>query len=214
MSDSLKQYPKLPVEDKNPTRNKIMVAALEEFNRLGLTGARVDAIAEKAGVNKAMIYYHFSSKKNLYHEIIKITIGNLVQRVSDDVEKSESLEEALLGIARNYSRLYGSTETLLPLLLRELANPDSDFINQITEMVKAIGLPQKIRDRIEERVKDGEVREIDFAQAMASFVTMNIGYFVLSPIINRVMKITDPDKFVEKRAEAVVDIFLNGIKAK
>jgi hypothetical protein len=77
-----------------------------------------------------------------------------------------------------------------------------------------MGLLQKMQARLEASTRKNEVREVDFRQALASFITMNIGYFVLSPIINRVMKITDPDEFVEKRAEAVVDIFLNGIKAR
>lgn len=214
MADYLRQNSQSPLDNKDSTRDKIMTAALDEFNRLGLSGARVDSIAKKAGVNKAMIYYHFSSKQNLYREVVKDTIGELVQRVSDDVERAESLEDALVGIARNYSRIYRTIDSPLPLLLRELASPDSIFFEQIAELIETIGLPQKIHDRLDEGIKRGELRQIDFRQAMTSFVTANIGYFVLSPIINRVMKITDPEEFVEKRAEAVVDIFLNGIKAR
>jgi len=48
------------------TPDKILKAALVEFAEYGLAGARVDRISKRAGVNKAMLYYHFSSKDNLY----------------------------------------------------------------------------------------------------------------------------------------------------
>ncbi len=53
---------------RNPQRNRqrILAAALEEFSRYGLGGARVDRIAARAGANKRMLYYYFGSKENLF----------------------------------------------------------------------------------------------------------------------------------------------------
>lgn len=48
------------------TRELILESAVKDFSQRGMEGARVDAIAESAGVNKAMIYYIFGSKHNLY----------------------------------------------------------------------------------------------------------------------------------------------------
>ncbi len=48
------------------SRNAILQAALAEFAQEGLAGARVDAIAEAAGVNKALLYYYFRDKETLY----------------------------------------------------------------------------------------------------------------------------------------------------
>jgi TetR/AcrR family transcriptional regulator len=49
-----------------PGKEKILEAALTEFAERGFDGARVDRIASEAGVNKALIYYHFKSKEELY----------------------------------------------------------------------------------------------------------------------------------------------------
>jgi AcrR family transcriptional regulator len=54
------------------TKQKITDAAIEIFSEKGFGGARVDEIAAKAKVNKAMIYYYYDSKENLFAEIIKI----------------------------------------------------------------------------------------------------------------------------------------------
>lgn len=52
--------------EEDGTRARILNVALREFSRLGLSGARIDAIAAESGLNKAMIYYHFGSKEDLY----------------------------------------------------------------------------------------------------------------------------------------------------
>lgn len=56
----------LPKAEEDGTRARILNVALQEFSRLGLSGARIDAIAAESGLNKAMIYYHFGSKEDLY----------------------------------------------------------------------------------------------------------------------------------------------------
>ena len=52
------------------TRQQILDTAKKEFAQHGLEGARVDIIAAHAKINKAMIYYHFQSKENLYQAVI------------------------------------------------------------------------------------------------------------------------------------------------
>jgi AcrR family transcriptional regulator len=64
---------KRPVQlrDAEGTRSKILDAATVEFSRLGLGGARVDAIAKRAKVNKRMIYHYFGSKDNLFLVVVE-----------------------------------------------------------------------------------------------------------------------------------------------
>ncbi|MBP9042811.1 MAG: helix-turn-helix transcriptional regulator, partial [Spirochaetes bacterium] len=60
------------------TEDKILNGALDEFAELGFDGARVDRIAARSGLNKAMIYYYFKSKENLYETIVK-NIASIIQ---------------------------------------------------------------------------------------------------------------------------------------
>jgi AcrR family transcriptional regulator len=57
--------------DAEATRSRILDAATVEFSRLGLGGARVDAIAKRAKVNKRMIYHYFGSKDNLFLVVVE-----------------------------------------------------------------------------------------------------------------------------------------------
>jgi TetR/AcrR family transcriptional regulator len=57
--------------DPERTRERILEAAIEEFAAVGFTGARVDSIAERAGVNKRMLYHYFGNKLELFRAIVE-----------------------------------------------------------------------------------------------------------------------------------------------
>lgn len=57
--------------DAEATQKRILAAAKREFARLGLGGARVDDIAEKANANKRMIYHYFGSKEDLFKKVLE-----------------------------------------------------------------------------------------------------------------------------------------------
>src|SRR5208282_280620 len=67
--------PRTTVRNLNRTREKILAAALAEFSARGFAGARVDAIARRARVNKRMLYYCFGAKQELYREILRRKIA-------------------------------------------------------------------------------------------------------------------------------------------
>jgi TetR/AcrR family transcriptional regulator len=64
---------------RNPrrTRERILSAALEEFALNGFAGARVDAIAQRAAINKRMLYHYFGNKERLFREVLRL---KMVQR--------------------------------------------------------------------------------------------------------------------------------------
>ncbi len=63
--------------DPEGTRARILAAARDEFARYGLGGARVDRIAEAAGTNKRMLYYHVGNKEGLYLAVLEATYADI-----------------------------------------------------------------------------------------------------------------------------------------
>ena len=61
----------MATRDPEATKRRILAAALREFSAKGISGARVDAIAARAKVNKRMLYYYFGSKEGLFREILR-----------------------------------------------------------------------------------------------------------------------------------------------
>ena len=73
--------------DAEATKARIFAAATTEFAERGLAGARVDAIAERANANKQLIYAYFGSKEELFAEVLRRQIEDLIEEVAIDPER-------------------------------------------------------------------------------------------------------------------------------
>jgi len=201
-------------DDPPGTLEKILEAARYEFSKHGLEGARVDGIAQRAGVNKAMIYYHFKSKDDLYFEVIRTFFGHVASGVKETVDPSAPLESVLAGIAEVYARHMNEVASVRPIMLRELANPHQEIIDEISGMLVASGLPTVILQKLTEGQAEGTVRNVNAWQATLSFVLMNMGYLLVAPLADRVMNIDNRTRFIDERKSANVDLFLYGVKVR
>ncbi|WP_118180305.1 TetR/AcrR family transcriptional regulator [Paraburkholderia phosphatilytica] len=63
--------------DPEETKRNILEVATQEFSSMGLTGARVDAIAERTNTTKRMLYYYFGSKEGLYEAVLEKVYGDI-----------------------------------------------------------------------------------------------------------------------------------------
>src|SRR5436305_9567708 len=84
------------------TRAAILAAALREFAQEGVAGARTEAIAEAARVNKALLYYYFKDKEALYGAVLDEVFGGLHQAVHEVLGKPLPPREKLLAYAATH----------------------------------------------------------------------------------------------------------------
>lgn len=103
------------------TREKILNTATKIFARKGFDGARVDEIAQKAGVNKALIYYYFKSKEEILEEIMKQFLEESLQRKQKLLERSSPIgpEELIQSSAERIFELYKGNEDVLRIIITE-----------------------------------------------------------------------------------------------
>ncbi len=85
-SDETPETPETP-----ETKEKILLAAKHEFANNGFAGARVGMIAQAAGVNKAMLFYYFGNKEQLYHEVLIQFVGSTPKHEIFDLIQKERL---------------------------------------------------------------------------------------------------------------------------
>jgi TetR/AcrR family transcriptional regulator len=199
---------------KLSTRRKILDSARVEFARHGKAGARVDRIADQALVNKAMIYYHFDSKENLYLEVVRDLFSEMTFYAERDITAEPTLELLLGVLVEIHTRLFTEVEEFKPIMFREMANPNPEVLQRIASVFAETGIPETLIRLMHEGTQRGEYRPIDPRQALVAFVTLSIGYLIMHPLVNRVLKIEDQKKFLEERKRVVVEIFLNGLKAR
>jgi AcrR family transcriptional regulator len=74
--------------DPEQTKRNILDVATQEFSAMGLTGARVDAIAERTNTTKRMLYYYFDSKEGLYEAVLEKVYGD-IRALEQDLHVSE-----------------------------------------------------------------------------------------------------------------------------
>jgi AcrR family transcriptional regulator len=114
-------------KSQTKTREKILKAAKKIFARKGFDGARVDEIAQKAKVNKALIYYYFKSKEEILEEIMKQFLEESLDRkhtlfeIPREAEKKKQVDpkELIESSAERIFDLYKGNEDVLRIIITE-----------------------------------------------------------------------------------------------
>lgn len=94
-----------PARDPEASRRKLLEAGRDAFARHGLLGARVDVIADAAGVNKQLIYYHFGDKEGLYKAVLEAAYADIRAReraLDLAALDAEAAMRALVGFTFDY----------------------------------------------------------------------------------------------------------------
>jgi TetR/AcrR family transcriptional regulator len=203
----------IPKELKS-SKERILGAALDEFAEHGLAGARVDSIAARAGVNKAMIYYHFDSKEDLYDRILVTQLESGVADLSQGITDSMALEDVLRAIARYHARGLRANDKVSRIFLRELAAGGERIRRILPDLAGKEELRTMIVRLIEDGKLSGKYRNVDTRHTMISFVGMSMFYFIMAPMVNQIWGIEDDTEFTEQRIEAIVDLFMHGLEAR
>jgi TetR/AcrR family transcriptional regulator len=196
-----------------PTRERIIMAAMHEFAEHGLAGARVDRIARRASINKAMIYYHFSSKKDLYRETIAEVYRSAAGAISSFFDSKGTLEEMLRYTVDYFAELMNRYPDFRSILMREFARPREEMLELITGIITSSGVPQRLMSRLQTEMKIGRIRKADPRQLLLSFMAMNMGYLLMAPLFERLLNIEDRERFMERRKQEVITLFLKGIRS-
>jgi AcrR family transcriptional regulator len=110
-----------PGADSAATRAAIFAAAAEAFSRRGFDGVGVDDIARAAGVNKAMIYYHFKDKIALYREIVRDMLRHVGGAVGAIAASDATPEEKIARWIETFVAVGEERPYFPPMLMREIA---------------------------------------------------------------------------------------------
>jgi TetR/AcrR family transcriptional regulator len=189
------------------SRAAILKAAVGEFAREGVAGARTDAIARSARVNKALLYYYFKDKEALYQAVLDEVFSGV--RVAIDQALSQQLppRERLAAYVRAHFN-YIASNPLYPRIV------NAEFLRagrepaRLQRVAKEYFRPIfiKLAALLEEGANAGEFRRVDPGQFIPSMLSVIVFYFTTAPIL-RVMTGLDPmspERLAERRA-AVID---------
>jgi AcrR family transcriptional regulator len=120
------------------TRAALFTAGADLFSRRGFDGVTVDDIARAAGVNRAMLYYHFTDKLALYRDVVRTMLDEAGARVSAVVSEPSSPTDKLTKFIAGFVALADSHPYFPPLMLREIAEGALHFDAEILTRMRAV----------------------------------------------------------------------------
>jgi AcrR family transcriptional regulator len=198
------------------TRERILRSATAHFARYGLSGARTQSIADEAGVNKAMLYYHFRDKEHLYEETLVGHLGAIVGRVFPMMLRQD-LEgrERMIRVVGAYHEFLSAHPRARDLLLQELATGGKHLPYIFGRLRSTLpGLdPGRVFLEFGQMMEQGELRRGDPRQAFLSLISLAVFPYVARPLLQMLWNV-DEDEFYRlmgERREAVSDLLDHGL---
>jgi TetR/AcrR family transcriptional regulator len=189
------------------TRKAILAAAIAEFSAHGLSGARTEAIAESAGANKALLYYYFKSKKDLYEAAIEEVSSKVIENALAALDSKFSAGERLLRTALNHFDRILTQREFQTLLQQEMVRFRRDDSSSTSRFFQSAFKPlqEKMQGAVEEGIHTGELCRMDVLQVMYSIFGANVFYFLSAPMMQLAVpfNLFDADALKLRREAAV-----------
>ncbi len=159
-------------------RRKILVAAEREFACNGFAGARMKAIAEAAGLDKATIYHYFGSKEELYNTVLEDVLNSFVALTSKGFDHDTDPGDELAEFIDVLVDFLNGHRSFALILRQEFSGPGvarSSFPEQALRP-----LVDQVRRYIDDSVLKGEMRRIDSEHVLYSIHEILFGYFTMN----------------------------------
>ena len=197
------------------TENKIKAAAREIFLEKGKDGARIQTIAERAGVNKALVHYYFRSKEKLYAAVLKDILQEVISRLVN-MPENISFREFLEQFISSHIDFLNQHKRLLNFLIWELRE-EKDIIHDIVDYVirNLESTPREVfLKRINNAIQNKEIKPINPFQFIINLISLDIFPFVGSSIITSILGLTEDEMTVvlNDRKQEIFRLVWNEIK--
>lgn len=197
------------------SKEKILAAALKEFAAHGFGGARIDRIAKTAGINKAMIFYYFSSKQNLYRTVIKEALMELIPQVQQGMMRSETPDQFFKILPEVYIRFFAKKSYFLKMIGFEMIQNPDHITTLVAEFFsdKPVSPPIFIRKKISEWNQKGLISEPDPIHFFLNIIPLCLFSFLGKPMIEALFdqKIPTNEAYLQKRIHSITNLLKRGM---
>ncbi len=191
-----------------------MVSAREVFIQKGFAGARMQEIADLAGINKGLLHYYFKSKEALFDEVVSENVSILAPQL----QKLVTSEEKVLDKVRQFVYFYIDTLMENPYLptfiLHEIHFRGDDFAKEIVKRYKIN--PIKLIWQIELETREGYIKPINPIQLILNVLSLCVFPFIAKPMIQQAMSISQEDfmRLMDFRKEEIAGFIIDALKNK
>ena len=194
------------------TEQKIFEAAREVFTQKGMDGAKMQEIADRAGINKALLHYYYRSKEKLYEMVVRAVIGKALPALRQIIESDLPLEEKIRGFISTYIDVI-SHNTFIPLfIISEINKHPEHFFETI--LPKDLPKPEVFFRQVEEEIAAGRIRPVKPQHLIVHIISMCVFPFVGKPMMRILLGMSSGEMrmFLEERKQEVTVFVLAALR--
>lgn len=194
------------------TEEEILNAAKEVFQQKGMAGARMQEIADKAQINKALLHYYYRSKQLLFEAVFK----NAFRLLAPQIGKVLNDDTELFDKIRNFTDSYVSfviKHPYLPNFVIQELNSNPEFVLKLRAEA-SFPSTEKFKLQVLEAVETGLIKPIDADQLLINIIALNIFPFIGEPLLMALINVdkTKYDQLLQNRKTEAADFIINSIK--
>ena len=199
-------------EATTTTEQTILEAARQQFHQKGFAGARMQEIADKAEINKAMLHYYYRSKQQLFEAVFQEDYQSLVPIIIQVLNGEKPLFQKIREFADQYISFIQNHPYLPGFIMNELSQNPDRIVNMTVnkQFFHLDNFFQEIRSEADQ----GNIRPIDPKQLMVHLVSLCIFPFVGKPMLKTVLQMDEPgfQEFIETRKTEVPEFVISSIQ--
>ena len=196
------------------TEQKIIDAATEVFVQKGKDGARMQEIADRAGINKALLHYYFRSKNLLYQKVFETEIRGFFSELFDAFHQVDNGEKFIREFIDNYIDAISHRPEVVRFILWEIEQGGNSFHRIFQKMLSERGLSEfPLVLMIRNLIQSGQLRQMNPIHFMLSLIGMCAYPFIARPLLQKLLGIdTAAPEFLAVRKEEIFKQLWEGVK--
>ena len=199
------------IKIENP-EEEILNAAKDILQQKGMAGARMQEIADKAKINKALLHYYYRSKQLLFEAVFKNAFNLLAPQIGKVLNDDTDLFEKIRNFTNNYVSFVIKHPYLPNFVIQEL-NRNPEFIEKL-KASENFPSTEKFKLQVITAINEGKIRTIESEQLLINIIAMNIFPFIGEPLL---MALTNVDKkkydeLLQNRKTEAAEFIINAIK--
>ena len=200
-------------ENDKQTEEKIFESATEVFIEKGMDGARMQDIADHAGINKSLLHYYYRSKDRLFDAVFEKIAGQMFRKFAPVFDENISLEEKIRFFFREHITFMQKNPRLPSFILNEL-NRNPVRIKKLIQRIDIKKLWTTLEVQHREELEKYNITQENIPQLMTSIAAMSVFPFIGRAIITGIMEKMgyDFDDYIEKRKKYAAEFVINALK--
>ncbi|PNW29021.1 TetR/AcrR family transcriptional regulator [Formosa algae] len=194
------------------TEQQILEAAKFVFQSKGMDGARMQEIADQAGINKAMLHYYFRSKQLLFEAVFNNAFSLLAPQLKAILNDESSIEDKIKNFTSSYISFILQHPYIPNFIIQEL-NRNPDFMIKMKENPNFPNL-DKFKYQLNKDIQAGIIKPISAEQLFINIMALNVFPFLAKPLL---MAFTNSEndtysQLMAERETEVSSFIINAIK--